>query len=255
MRPMPIEAPAGHVAIRGAGFAYGGEHVVSDVHWDVPRGAFHCLLGRSGSGKTTLLKMIAGLLRPSAGRVEIHGRAVTAPGHDVGMVFQAPTLLEWENVVDNVLLPVTLHRPASRTDRDRAEALIDLVSLGAYAGRRPFELSGGQQARVAIARALVTEPSVLLFDEPFAALDAITREELQDDLMRIAGAQRASVLFVTHDIGEAVYLADRVALMRAGRVVFARDVGFPRPRRREIRYGAEFNALSQTLRDMMGEAA
>lgn len=244
----------GFVTMHDASLYFGEEMIVEGIDWEVERGGFHCLVGRSGCGKTTLLKMVAGLLAPTRGEIRINGERVDEPGADIGFVFQAPTLLEWETVLDNVLLPVSLKCRTRREDEAKARELLDLVSLSHLAGRRPFELSGGQQSRVAIARALITDPAVLLLDEPFAALDAITREELQDDLMRISAARGTSVLFVTHDIGEALYLGDRVALMEAGRLVWQGAVDLPRPRRREHRYGAALNALALDLRERMGQA-
>lgn len=231
-----------------AALSYGSDVIVDGVDLTIGRGEFCCLLGRSGCGKTTLLKMAAGLLAPSAGIVAIRGEPVREPRADIGFVFQSPTLLDWHDVLDNVLLPVSLARRVEPADRDRAMDLLARVSLADYAARHPRALSGGQQSRVALARALVTQPSLLLLDEPFAALDAITREELQDDLMRLCTEQGTTVLFVTHDIAEAIYLADRVVVMQAGRLVAEVAVDFPRPRERDIRYGARFNSLGRELR-------
>lgn len=253
---MSIEpATDGFVAIDAASFRYGAEPPIVDrVDWAIPRGAFHCLVGRSGSGKTTLLKLAAGLLAPDRGRVRIDGAALTGPGSRIGFVFQQPTLLDWLSVLDNVLLPVSLKRRPAAQDRDEARALLDRVGLGAYAQRHPGQLSGGQQSRVAVARALITEPDLLLLDEPFAALDALTREELQDDLLALCALHATTVLFVTHDITEAVYLADRVAIMASGRLHHDLFIDLPRPRRREMRYAQPFNALCMALRQAMDEA-
>ncbi|KRE09980.1 nitrate ABC transporter ATP-binding protein [Bosea sp. Root381] len=244
------------VAIEAARYGYGtGPAIVDDVDWTIPCGAFHGLVGRSGSGKTTLLKLAAGLLQPEAGRVRIDGALLSGPGPRIGFVFQQPTLLDWLSVADNVLLPISLKRRPRSEDRDRAQTLLELVGLGALAHRHPGQLSGGQQSRVAVARALVAEPDLLLLDEPFAALDALTREELQDDLLALCALKATTVLFVTHDIGEAVYLSDRVAIMAAGRLHHALDVALPRPRRREMRYEQPFNALCRELRQAMDEAS
>jgi len=245
----------GFVAIDGACFGYGAEPAIVDaVDWTIPRGAFHCLVGRSGSGKTTLLKLAAGLLKPDQGSVRIDGTRLTGPGARIGFVFQQPTLLDWLSVADNVLLPLSLKRALRSQDRDKARELLALVGLGAYAQRHPRQLSGGQQSRVAVARALIAAPDLLLLDEPFAALDALTREELQDDLLALCALNATTVLFVTHDIGEAVYLADRVAVMAAGRLHHALDVALPRPRLREMRYEQPFNAFCRELRQAMDEA-
>ncbi len=252
-RLMSIEPHSeGFVAIDRASYGYGDwPAIVDQVDWTIPRGAIHCLVGRSGCGKTTLLKLAAGLFLPDEGIVRIDGAALREPGPQIGFVFQAPTLLDWASVLDNVLLPISLKRRPHAADREAALDLLKLVSLDGYAQRYPSELSGGQQSRVAVARALVTQPAVLLLDEPFAALDALTREELQDDLLRLCALHGTTVLFVTHDITEAVYLADRVAVMAAGRLHHHIAVDLPRPRHRELRYGQAFNALCRELRQAM----
>jgi len=216
-------------------FAFPGWPVtVNGAHLEVAQGAFHCLVGRSGCGKTTLLKLAAGLLVPQEGRVVFHGRP-----QDIGFVFQAPNLLEWLRVIDNVLLPVTLHHRPDAQERARAQQLLEQLGLGAHAQKYPRQLSGGQQSRVALARALILRPSLLLLDEPFAALDAITREELQRDLLQMVRSSGATVVFVTHDIAEAVYLADRVDLVEDGRVAQEITIALPE-RTAQVRYGAPF---------------
>lgn len=243
------------VVIDGASYRYGAEPAIVDrVDWAIPRGAFHCLIGRSGSGKTTLLKLAAGLLLPDQGSVRIDGVALEGPGSRIGFVFQQPTLLDWLSVIDNVLLPLSLKRRPGAQDSEKARTLLELVGLGDYAQRHPSQLSGGQQSRVAVARALIAEPDLLLLDEPFAALDALTREELQDDLLALCGLNATTVLFVTHDITEAVYLADRVAIMAAGRLHHQLSIDLPRPRQREMRYDQPFNALCRELRQAMDAA-
>lgn len=228
--------------------------VVQAVDWTIARGEFHCLVGRSGCGKTTLLKLAAGLLKPDAGTITLDGQRLVKPGPQLGYVFQSPTLLEWRTVLDNILLPIALQREPAGPDLARAADLLALMGLSDYGGRYPGELSGGQQSRVAIARALILEPALLLLDEPFAALDAITREELQDDLLNICHLGQTSVFFVTHDIGEAVYLADRVAVMAEGRIRLDLAVDLPKPRRRDVRYGADFNARCARVRHAMDGA-
>jgi NitT/TauT family transport system ATP-binding protein len=225
--------------------------VVRGVSWGVERGEFHCLVGRSGCGKTTLLKLAAGLLRPDAGRVTIDGRPVERPGNGTALVFQSPTLLDWLTVLDNVLLPVSLHRRPNRAERDDARHLLEQMGLGAHLAHHPRQLSGGQQSRVAIARALIGRPPILLMDEPFAALDALTREELQDALQAICVEHDMSVFFVTHDIAEAVYLADRVAVMDAGLIRTDLRVPLPRPRQPAVRYRADFVSVCAQLREAM----
>jgi len=256
---MSIEAPKmSFVDIKGATYAYqgggNGEIVVDRIDWTIAEGEFHCLVGRSGCGKTTLLKVAAGLLTPTEGSVHIQGIRVVEPSAQVGFVFQTPTLLEWQTVLDNILLPISLKRKLEPRDRDKAAELLALVGLTDYAGRYPRELSGGQQSRVAIARALIIEPLVLLLDEPFAALDALTREELQVDLIRLCRHRKTTVLFVTHDIAEAIYLADRVAVMEKGRFRHALTIDLPRPRAHDVRYSTRFNQLCLEVRQAMDGA-
>ena len=249
---MPIES--NFLQLNSTTFAYEGAvgNVVSSINWSIPEGGIHCLVGRSGCGKTTLLKLAAGLLQPVTGTVRLLGTNVPEPSQHVGFVFQSPSLLEWQTVLNNVLLPISLHGTVTATDHIAANELLQLVGLQEQTDRYPRQLSGGQQSRVALARALITEPIGLLMDEPFAALDAITREELQDDLLQLASLRKTTVLFVTHDIGEAVYLADKVAVMDAGRIVFSTDVALPRPRNQTQRYSSLFNATCLNLRNAMG---
>lgn len=234
------------------GFTFPGwSPVVRGIDWRIGEGEFHCLVGRSGCGKTTLLKLAAGLLVPDTGSVRLQGRQLLAPGPQLGFVFQSPTLLEWHRVMDNVLLPVSLQRTATPRDIANARELLELLGLAAHAQHYPRQLSGGQQSRVALARALILQPALLLLDEPFAALDAITRGELQDDLLHMCALRRTTVLFVTHDIAEAVYLADRVAVMDSGRIVQEIQLGLPRPRIAAMRYGAPFNQRCEQVREAM----
>ena len=241
--------------MQGVSYTYGGRFRVADhVDWQIARGEIHSLVGRSGCGKTTLLKLAAGLLQPEAGTVVLDGKVLLAPGSELGFVFQSPTLLEWKTVLDNVLLPVTLQRRPLPADKARAAELLAVMGLAGLEGRFPTALSGGQQSRVAIARALLLAPSLLLLDEPFASLDAITREELQDDLLGICRIAGTTVFFVTHDISEAVYLSDRVAVMAEGKIVEDLTVDLPWPRAHALRYGADFNALCARVRQAMDAA-
>ncbi len=224
---------------------------VDGVRLQLAEGEFHCLLGRSGCGKTSLLQLAAGLIAPTSGTVRLQGQPPATRRADIGFVFQAPMLLEWRSALDNVLLPVTLQGRPTAADRERALALFDRLGLPGLHGRRPRQLSGGQQSRVAIARALLLDPPILLMDDPFAALDAITREELQDELQAMCRARGTSVFFVTHDIAEAVYLADRVAVMETGRIRRDIRVDLPRPRARDLRYSVAFNAICAELRHAM----
>jgi len=249
--PMPTEGI--FLELSSTTFSYDSliDETVSNINWSIPEGAIHCLVGRSGCGKTTLLKLAAGLLQPTSGNVRIHGSEVSKPSQHVGFVFQSPSLLEWQTALNNVLLPISLHRTITKADLSTAEELLLLVGLKDQIKRYPRQLSGGQKSRVALARALVMEPDGLLMDEPFAALDAITREELQDDLLHLASLRQTTVLFVTHDIGEAVYLADKVAVMNGGKLVFTASVTLDRPRKPRQRYSAEFNATCLELRYAM----
>jgi len=216
------------LSLRQVRFAFPGwPATVDGVDLEVDAGAFHCLVGRSGCGKTTLLKLAAGLLRPDRGEVVFRGRGRDAIGTDIGFVFQTPNLLEWQRVIDNVLLPVSLHHRPGAGETAQALQLLEQLGLAAHARKYPRQLSGGQQSRVALARALILRPSLLLLDEPFAALDAITREELQRDLLQMCRARGTGVLFVTHDIGEAVYLADRVDVVESGRIVQEIPIALP----------------------------
>ncbi len=241
--------------IEGAVYTYPGRApIVNGIDWRLQAGGFHCLVGRSGCGKTTLLKLAAGLLAPQTGRVlQADGRPAT-PGAHLGYVFQAPTLLDWQHVIDNVLLPVSLQRRPLPADIDRAQSLLAMLGLSDHAQHYPRQLSGGQQSRVALARALILEPALLLLDEPFAALDAITRGELQDDLLRMCRLRNTTVLFVTHDISEAVYLGDRVAVMHQGRMIADLPVDLPAPRTQAMRHGAAFNATCARVFDLMNGA-
>jgi len=229
----------------------GSKPVVDGVSWTINEGEFHCLVGKSGCGKTTLLKLAAGLLPPDEGAIYLQGEKVTKPSPSIGYVFQAPTLLEWKRVIDNVLLPISLKRKPMKEDYELAHDLLERVGLSAYRDHYPAQLSGGQQSRVAMARALIQQPALLFLDEPFAALDAITREELQDDLLALCRLQNISVLFITHDIAEAVYLADRIAVMADGKIVYALDVNLPKPRMLEMRYEPRFNELGFHVRQAM----
>ena len=244
------------LAIDQVSFTFPGwPPVVRGVDWRIEEGEFHCLVGRSGCGKTTLLKLAAGLLQPQAGSIRLQGKALLAPGPQLGFVFQLPTLLDWHSVIDNVLLPVSLQHKPSAQETEKAHQLLALLGLSDRAQHYPRQLSGGQQSRVALARALIMEPALLLLDEPFAALDAITRGELQDDLLQMCRLRRTTVLFVTHDIAEAVYLGDRIAVMDSGRIVRDLRVALSRPRAPAMRYGADFNLHCAQVRDAMDMAA
>ncbi len=230
---------------------------LADVTLDVQREEFVSIVGPSGCGKSTLLKILLGVMPASGGRVAIAGESVTAPRTDVGMMFQSPTLLPWRSVLSNVLLPIEMLRLDRRQFADRARELLDLVGLSGFADHYPGELSGGMQQRAAMCRALIHDPDILLLDEPFGALDSITREQLNDELQRIWARTKKTVVLVTHSIDEAVYLSDRVVVMsaRPGRLVDARQVELPRPRTMETRSLPEFDALGLEIRRALGHAS
>lgn len=220
----------------------GPVRALSDLSFSVRRDEFVTVVGPSGCGKSTIVKIVAGLLAPSAGRVEVFGQVVDAPRSDVGMVFQSPRLLKWRNVLDNVLLPIEILRWRRRDYESRAMDLLRLAGLEEFAAMRPSELSGGMQQRVAICRALIYDPTLLLMDEPFGALDALSRDVMNVELMRIWSEHKKTSVLITHSIQEAVFLADRVMVMsgRPGRVVAEVNVDLPRPRHPRIRLTPEF---------------
>lgn len=225
--------------------------VIKALSLQIEEGEFVSLLGRSGCGKTTLMKMAAGLIAPKQGTVRIADGLVTKPTNQIGVVFQAPTLLEWETVAANVLLPISLNRRPNRADEELVYHFLDLMGLTAYAQKYPAELSGGQQSRVAIARALMRKPRLLLMDEPFAALDALTREALQEELINLCASKKMTVLFITHDIAEAVYLSKRVVVLHGGVIAGQYEVPLPEQRSFEMRYSAEFNQVCLAVRRSM----
>ena len=221
-----------------------------ELSLEVANGEFVAVLGPSGCGKSTLLNIASGLLAPSKGRVAIRGEAVSAPRRDVGIVFQQPTLLPWKTVLENVLVPMQAMGQPVAAHVARARELIRLVRLEGFENHYPHELSGGMQQRVGIARGFMHDPQLLLMDEPFAALDAMTREHMTDELQAMWMQSGKSVLFITHSIPEAVYLADRVVVLsaRPGTVVEVVDVPIARPRRLETLGSPEFNAICNRLR-------
>jgi NitT/TauT family transport system ATP-binding protein len=231
-----------------------GTWALHKVDFAVQAGEFVVLVGESGCGKTTLLRLMAGLERPTSGQVRRAGRVVQEPSREVGFVFQRPVLLPWRTVLDNVLLPVELAAQSGPAARQRAVQLLTMLGLQAFAGHRPPHLSGGMQQRVALARTLMLQPSILLLDEPFGALDAITREQLNLELLRMWQTGGQTVVFVTHDITEAVFLADRVLLMsrRPGTIAHTFAVPLPRPRTLEMRFSPQFTELCRTVHQAMG---
>jgi NitT/TauT family transport system ATP-binding protein len=253
-----VEAPAGaagYVVVDAVAkiFNPGGRHeveAVSPTSFTVKSGEFVSLLGPSGCGKSTLVMMVAGLDRPSEGVITVAGRSMTAPRAETGIMFQDPTLLPWKSALENVLFPFrAMNRPVG-PHVARARALLDAVGLEGFHDHKPRQLSGGMRQRVAICRTLVYEPDLLLMDEPFSALDAITRDEMNLVLMKMWEEHHRTAIFVTHSIREAVYLSDRVLVMsqRPGRIVADVRIPFARPRRLEIEETAEFNEICGYLR-------
>lgn len=213
---------------------------LEEIDLEIGEQEFVTIVGRSGCGKSTLLRLIAGLVPVSGGRITIGERDVDSPRRDVGLMFQQPALMPWRTVLQNIMFPVEILGLDRRESAEKAEQLVALVGLEGFEGRRPWELSGGMQQRVALCRALIHEPRVLLMDEPFAALDALTREELSLELQRIWSDRRTTIVFVTHSIAEAAILSDRVVVMtpRPGRVARVVPVPVPRPRA----FGEELHA-------------
>jgi NitT/TauT family transport system ATP-binding protein len=232
--------------------ARSGDDVLAlkEVSLDIPRDQFVTLVGPSGCGKSTLMKLIGGLTAPSDGVVELDGHALVRPSRDVGMVFQRPVLLPWRSVLDNILFPIQMLGWSIPQYLDEAHRLIELVGLQGFEKALPRELSGGMQQRVSICRALIYNPRLLLMDEPFGALDAMTREDLSIEVMRIWTERRKTVVFVTHSINEAILLADRVIVMtaRPGRVVMDVPIDLPRPRDLATEFMPRFKEYSDLIR-------
>ena len=222
-----------------------------EINLDIRRSEFVAIVGPSGCGKTTILKMVAGLQPYTAGSISIDGKRVDGPHTDLGIVFQDAILLDWRNVLDNVLLQVDIRRLDRAQFEPVARHLLEATGLGGFENHKPFELSGGMRQRASICRALVHDPPLLLMDEPFGALDALTREQIAMDIQRVWMEKRKTALFITHSIPEAVLLADRVVVMspRPGRIVEIIDIDLPRPRRLD-RVPAIFNDYTGRIREI-----
>ena len=247
------------IRMRGVRKVYRSQAVeflaVSDVALDVAEGEMVSLVGPSGCGKTTVLKMLAGLLEPTDGIIEIGGgERPFRPGRDVGMVFQQPLLLSWRTVLQNVLLPAEIVGMGKESSRERARELLAMVGLGGFENKMPHELSGGMQQRVAIARALVHDPRLVLMDEPFGALDAITRDQMNLELLRIWRESRKTIIFVTHDIVEAVFLGSRCAALtaRPARMADYFGIDLPHPRTLAMRSTPDFGAYVGRIHTLLG---
>jgi NitT/TauT family transport system ATP-binding protein len=251
-----VDAGCATIELNRVGMVYqttsGPVEALRDISLTVNRGEFVSLVGPSGCGKSTLLRIIAGLRSVTSGAVTVNGVEVAKPISNIGMVFQSPVLLKWRTILDNVLLPVELTGLARAKYRQRAFDLLRLVGLGDFAGKLPGELSGGMQQRVSICRALLLDPPLLLMDEPFGALDAMTRDDLNFELLRIwgeglgFGGQRKTIVFVTHSIQEAVILSDRVVVLsqRPGNITAVREIELSRPRTIEMRASEQVGRLS-----------
>jgi NitT/TauT family transport system ATP-binding protein len=225
----------------------GGLLALDDISFEVCPQEFICFLGPSGSGKTTLLRILAGLLPPTTGQVNF----IRNQHPEIGMVFQQSNLMPWRSVMDNIKLPLELEGMGDAKARIKTREMIDLVGLNGFENSWPRELSGGMAQRVAIARALIHDPDLLLLDEPFASLDALTRERMWTELSRIWQARQKTVIMVTHSINESLFLADRVLVLtqRPGKIKLDVEVDLPRPRKDDIRYTPHFGKLARKLRE------
>jgi NitT/TauT family transport system ATP-binding protein len=254
------------IELSGVTMSYGGAAgalpAVADATLSIQRGEFVALVGPSGCGKSSLLKIVSGLAKANSGHARIDGREITGSLTSVGMAFQNATMLPWRSTLENVLLPLEVSRDHRATFRrkkaehiETARSLLKVVGLEGYEDHAPYELSGGMQQRASLCRALIHGPELLLLDEPFAALDAFTREELWDVLQNLWLQRRFTVILVTHDLREAAYLADRIYVMskRPGRIVYERPVNLPRPRNLETTFEEDFVALVHVLRDHISE--
>jgi NitT/TauT family transport system ATP-binding protein len=244
-----------HIRLQNVGKTYqtrsGIIEACADVSLDIRQSEFVAIVGPSGCGKTTILKMVAGLIPYSSGTITIGGKLVDRPQTDVGIVFQDAIMLDWRNVLSNVMLQIDIRRMDRVKYQSVAMNLLNATGLGGFEKKRPYELSGGMRQRVSICRALVHDPSLLLMDEPFGALDALTREQIAMDIQRLWMDSRKTALHITHSIPEAVLLADRVVVMgpRPGRIVEVINIDLPRPRRLD-KLPAEFNDYAGRIREI-----
>jgi NitT/TauT family transport system ATP-binding protein len=230
----------------------GGQSIkaLSDVNLTIREGEFISVVGPSGCGKSTLLKILAGLLQRSRGTVLLRGTSIDGPRDDIGVVFQDAVLLPWKTIIENTLFPITIQRRKIVDYTQRAKDLLKMVGLAGFEDRYPFELSGGMQQRASITRAIIHDPAILLMDEPFGALDALTRETMNVELQRIWMESRKTIFFITHSIPEAVFLGDHVVLMspRPGRIASIFEISFPRPRPLEIMGTLDFGEIANEIR-------
>ncbi len=243
----------------GKTYARNSVHALQDINLTLRKGSFSSVIGSSGCGKSTLLKIMAGLIPPSKGRVVLQGRPVTGPRRDIGMMFQQATLFPWRTTIENIVLPIEIRdgKKAALAAHDRARALLELVGLKGFDKAYPSELSGGMAQRAAICRMLITEPAVLLLDEPFSALDELTRDFMNMELQRICASRDATAFLVTHSIPEAVILSDVVYVMRPrpGRIAEEVVIDLPRPRKLEMITTPKFGALVERIRGRLDKEA
>jgi len=232
----------------------GGLHALHDLSFDLYPGEFLCLLGPSGSGKSSLLRVLSGLVAPTQGEIQFQHQDGSIP--QIGIVFQQANLMPWRTVVQNIMLPLELGDTPASDARERAQELIELVGLEGFENTWPGDLSGGMAQRVAIARALIHDPDILLLDEPFGALDALTRDRMGNELLRIWQKRQKTVLMVTHSISEAIFLSDRALVLspRPGTLTLELPIHLPRPRSEEMRYSAQFGELAKQIRQSIEES-
>jgi NitT/TauT family transport system ATP-binding protein len=258
-RPERPAGPTAQVSIRRVGKTYvsprGPVAALVDIDLDIAEGEFVSVVGPSGCGKSTLLKLVAGLEEATAGEVRVDGRRLDGPPDGLGVVFQRDVLLDWRTILDNVLISIEFLGQPRAEHRDRATALLARFGLSGFEHRYPWELSGGMRQRASICRALLSDPQLLLMDEPFGALDAMTRDDLNLELARIWQDTRKTLLFITHSIAEAVFLSDRVVMMgrSPGMIVDEIAIDLPRPRSLAVREGAEFAAHVARIRHHFAE--
>jgi NitT/TauT family transport system ATP-binding protein len=253
----PVETPAApHVTISGVSKTFrtrkGEVKALSDIDLTIRRGEFISVLGPSGCGKSTLLMLLSGLVPSSRGSIRVDEKAISGPNSDIGIVFQQDVLLEWRSALQNVLIQAEIRKSDLGPARERAQQLLKMVSLQDFENAYPNELSGGMRQRVSICRALLHRPPLLLMDEPFGALDAMTRDQLQLDLLRLCKDNDMTVFFITHSIQEAIFLSDRVVVMspRPGRVERIIDIDLPRPRRLAMREDPKFSQYTHEITDI-----
>ncbi len=250
MRVAEQARSSGNLRLDRVSKRYGALHAVGPVSFDIEAGASLSIVGPSGCGKSTLLRILAGLEQASDGEAYVNGKAIRAPLEDAGLVFQRDLLLDWRTTLDNVLLPAEFRGTADAPTRARAALLLEQLGVGGFKESYPWQLSGGMRQRVAIARAMVCQPAMLLLDEPFSALDALTRDQMNVLLQNIRSEQQVTTILITHSIAEAVFLGDRVLVMsgRPGEILDDIEVTFERPRRLSLREDPAFTAIVRRIR-------